>query len=189
MPGDWLCCSLQGIAWRSDWSLHGWVAFRRSPGCRILIGRRFVANSNSRYNAIGVFQPVILTATGDHSTIQIGDDVGVSGCSVTAVERITIGNRVLIGSGVLIVDNDGHPIDPVGRRYGSGTASAPIQIDDDVFIGARAIVLKGVHIHQGAIVGAGAVVTRDVPEYAIVAGNPARIVGDTRRTMSTPEEH
>jgi acetyltransferase-like isoleucine patch superfamily enzyme len=56
-------------------------------------------------------------------------------------------------------------------------------IGDDVFIGARSIVLKGVHIDNGAIVGAGAVVTKNVPAYAIVAGNPARVVGDVRKVL------
>jgi acetyltransferase-like isoleucine patch superfamily enzyme len=182
MPGDWLCCACQGVAWRADWQLHGWVRFRRSRGAQIIIGRRFEANSTSRHNAIGVFQPVMLTALGRGTEIRIGDDVGMSGCSLTAVRRIAIGDRVLIGSGALITDNDGHPLDPVGRRYSGETASAPIQIDDDVFIGARAIILKGVHVHRGAVVGAAAVVTHDVPEYAIVAGNPARIVGDCRRS-------
>jgi acetyltransferase-like isoleucine patch superfamily enzyme len=187
VPGDWLCCRLQGVAWRPDWSLRGWVYFRRSLGGRISGGCRFIANSNSRDNAIGVFQPVILTAIGADSVIQIGDDVGVSGCSITAAQRVAIGNRVLIGSGVLITDNDGHPIHPDGRRYGTEYASAPIEIGDDVFIGARAIILKGVHVGQGAIVGAGAVVTKDVPPYAIVAGNPARVVGDARNAPRSGE--
>ena len=55
----------------------------------------------------------------------------------------------------------------------------PVFIEDDVFIGARAMVLKGVRIGKGAVVGAGAVVTKDVPPNAIVAGNPARVVGTT----------
>jgi acetyltransferase-like isoleucine patch superfamily enzyme len=180
-PGDWLCCVLQGVKWRFDWKLNGWVYFRRSLGARLEIGKRFTANSNPRENAIGVFQPVIFTVIGDNALISLGDDVGVSGCSITAVSEIHIGNRVLIGSGALIVDNDGHPLDPQERRRGAGIIGSPIRIDDDVFIGARAIILKGVHIHEGAVVGAGAVVARDVPAFAIAVGNPMRIVGDSRR--------
>jgi maltose O-acetyltransferase len=52
----------------------------------------------------------------------------------------------------------------------------PIVIDDDVWIGARVIILPGVHIGTGAVIGAGAVVTKDVPAYAVVGGNPARVI-------------
>ncbi|MGA2059048.1 MAG: acyltransferase [Thermoguttaceae bacterium] len=180
-PNDWLCCVLQGVKWHFDWKLNGWVYFRKSLGARLEIGKRFSANSKLRENAIGVFQPVIFTVIGDNALLSLGDDVGVSGCSITAISEIHIGNRVLIGSGALIVDNDGHPLDPQERRRGAGIIGSPIRIDDDVFIGARAIILKGVHIQEGAVVGAGAVVTHDVPAYAIVVGNPARIVGDSRR--------
>ena len=56
------------------------------------------------------------------------------------------------------------------------TPEKPIVIEDDVWIGARVIILPGVHIGTGAVVGAGAVVTKDVPDYAVVGGNPARIL-------------
>jgi acetyltransferase-like isoleucine patch superfamily enzyme len=184
VPGDWFCCTIQGIKWRYDWTLNGWVYYRKTMGARIEIGRRFSANSNSRYNSIGVFQPVILTAMGKNTLISIGNDVGISGCSITALAGITIGNRVMIGAGALIIDNDAHPIDPVARRLGEEIVGSPIRIDDDVFIGARAIILKGVHIHEGAVIGAGAVVAHDVPSYAIVVGNPAKVVGDSRKNSS-----
>lgn len=118
--------------------------------------------------------------------IDIGDDVGMSGASITAYSRVKIGSRVLIGSGALIVDNDAHPVFPEGRRYSPEVPFAPVEIGDDVFIGARAIILKGVHIANGAVIGAGAVVTRDVPMYAVVAGNPAAVVGDTRKKNEKP---
>jgi len=133
------------------------------------------------YNSIGVFQPVLINAFGKGSVIEIGDDVGISGCSITAHRRITIGNRVLIGSGVLITDSDAHPINPAFRQDAHYIGIAPVEIGDDVFLGARAIILKGVHIGNGAVVGAGAVVTKDVPPFAIVAGNPAREIGNTRK--------
>ncbi len=92
--------------------------------------------------------------------------------------RTLIGNRVLIGSGALITDNDAHPVHVVPRRYSKEKIGAlPVVIEDDVFIGARAIILKGVHIGKGAVVGAGAVVSKDVPALSIVAGNPATIMG------------
>lgn len=95
-----------------------------------------------------------------------------------ADERIDVGDRVLLGANVLITDTDFHPLDPAVRRETpQAGARAPVVIEDDVFIGTQAVILKGVHIGRGAVVGAGAVVTRAVPAGAIVAGNPARIVG------------
>ena len=98
-------------------------------------------------------------------------------------EAITIGNNVMIGSGCLIADNDAHPMDVEKRQvpnYYDYVVSSPVVIDDDVLIGARSIILKGVHIGQGAVVGAGSVVTKDVPPFTIVAGNPAKVVKELR---------
>jgi acetyltransferase-like isoleucine patch superfamily enzyme len=104
--------------------------------------------------------------------------VGISGGCIAAAAGITIGNRVLIGADARILDNDIHPLAAADRRYAhDGVATAPIVIEDDVFIAASAMVLKGTIIGKGAIVGAGSIVTRDVPPYAIVAGNPARVIG------------
>ena len=91
--------------------------------------------------------------------------------------NVTIGNNVLIGSGCLITDTDAHPIDWRERRLSNNTkAVAPVVIGDDVFIGARSIILKGVHIGNRSVIGAGSVVTKDIPADSIAAGNPAVIV-------------
>lgn len=123
-----------------------------------------------------MFQPVIITAWGPTAEVIIGDDVGLSGCSITAESRISIGNRVLIGAGALIIDTDAHSLSPEGRAAKEPAYTAPIEVGDDVFIGARAIILKGVKIGQGAVSGAGAVVARDAHARSIAGGNPARIV-------------
>jgi maltose O-acetyltransferase len=78
-----------------------------------------------------------------------------------------------------VFDMDGHPIDAAERRSGMptpGSGVAPVVIGDDVWIGSRAMILKGVAIGDRAIVAAGAVVSKDVPADVVVAGNPARIV-------------
>ena len=78
----------------------------------------------------------------------------------------------------VIIQSTNHLFDSrlTPMRLQGKTEDDPIVIGDDVWIGARAIILPGVHIGRGAIVSAGAVVTDDVPEYAIVAGNPARVI-------------
>jgi acetyltransferase-like isoleucine patch superfamily enzyme len=95
---------------------------------------------------------------------------------------VSIGNRVLVGAGALIIDSDAHPLHPEDRLRGACPANSPVEIEDDVFIGARAIILKGVRIGQGAVVGAGAVVTSDVPAFTIAAGNPARVVAEVKES-------
>ena len=178
VPLRWYWCTSQRVRWRYGWRLYGRPRFRvRGANARIRIGERLVARSSSRGNSIGVFQPVIITAWGRNAQVNIGDDVAMSGCSITAEERITVGNRVMIGAGALILDSDAHPLDPQERFKGGRGRTAPILIEDDVFVGARAIVLKGVRIGKGAVVAAGAVVVKDVPAYTIVGGNPARPIG------------
>ena len=87
----------------------------------------------------------------------------------------------------MILDNDFHPLDPTQRRLHptAGAACSPVHIGSDVFIGARALVLKGVSIGDGAVVGAGAVVVKSVPPGAIVGGNPARVIGSVFTEKST----
>ncbi len=86
---------------------------------------------------------------------------------------LTIGNNVKIGACVLLIDTDSHPIDYKVRRVSNeGVKSAPIVIEDDVWIGAHSIVLKGVTIGARSIIGAGSVVTKSIPSDCIAAGNP-----------------
>jgi acetyltransferase-like isoleucine patch superfamily enzyme len=103
-------------------------------------------------------------------------------------EGISVGRRVVISYHVTIADSDFHPRARAARREDAlanapgadrslrpRVESRPVLIDDDVWIGIGAIVLKGVRIGRGARIGAGAVVTRDVPDGASVSGNPARL--------------
>lgn len=114
------------------------------------------------------------------SNIQIGQDtiVGES-CFLDGRDQLTIGNHVDIASQVLIY-NDEHDI----NSKDFGNSFGPIVIDDYVFIGPRAIILPGTHIGRGAIVAAGAVVTKDVPPFEVWGGVPAKKIND--RTNKNP---
>jgi acetyltransferase-like isoleucine patch superfamily enzyme len=99
--------------------------------------------------------------------------------SFSVSDSIRIGNHCLIASGVQFSDYDGHPVDAARRRAGEATPLEnirPIVIGNDVWIGSNVIILKGVEVGDRAVIGAGAVVTRDVPPDVVVAGNPARVV-------------
>lgn len=105
--------------------------------------------------------------------LEIGDNVFINyGVSISAHQRIRIGNRCQIGNWSILMDNDYHQIEDHGRP----SPSAPIILEDEVWLGARVIVLKGVTIGRGAVIGAGSVVTRDVPPRSLAVGAPARIV-------------
>ena len=167
----------------SNWTLLGLPIIRvGGVGSRIRIGNHFRAISRIRANSIGVPGPVVIRTTQSNAEIVIGDNVGVSGCVISAARYIAIGDNTLIGSGALIMDNDAHLLvasechsSIMKQRFPKGHVE-PVIIGKDVFVGARAIILKGVHIGDNAIIGAGAVVRDDVPGGATVIGNPATII-------------
>jgi acetyltransferase-like isoleucine patch superfamily enzyme len=113
-------------------------------------------------------------------TITVGDDVYLGyETLLSCAERIEIGNRVLVAERATIFDNNNHPLDPQARADNAPVEKeqiAPVKIEDEAWIGAGAIILKGVTVGRGAVVATGAVVTKDVPARTIVAGNPARVV-------------
>ena len=182
MPWHWLCCALNGISYDRSWKFIGMPRLRTGYGGCIMIGKRFSATSKPWRNALGVFQPVMVRTVAPGAEVVIGDDVGMSGCTVSAAKSIRIGDRVMIGSGALIMDSDYHPLNPIERQHSSTKGNCrPVIIKDDAFIGARAIVCKGVTIGEAAVVAAGAVVTKDVAPWTIVGGNPAREIGKVPR--------
>jgi maltose O-acetyltransferase len=108
-------------------------------------------------------------------TLLVGERSLVNfGCSLVASELVSIGADCLIGTHALLLDNGYHRVEPERRL--ERPPSAPIVIEDNVWIGARAIVMAGVTVGTGSCVGAGSVVTTDVPPRTLVAGNPARII-------------
>ena len=111
------------------------------------------------------------------ASLVIGNHTGFSGVSIFCASSIKIGNYCNIGGNVFIWDTDFHPLNMEERRISSqNIRSSPIIIEDDVFIGANSIILKGVSIGQGSIVGAGSVVTKNIPPMEIWAGNPAKFI-------------
>lgn len=112
----------------------------------------------------------------DQARITIGAFTFIGrGTEIDVSAEVLIGSHVLIAPGVFITDH-AHNFDADTRIDEQGCSSAPVVIEDDVWLGAGCMVLPGVHIGHGAIVGAGAVVTNDVPVMAIMVGVPARVI-------------
>jgi acetyltransferase-like isoleucine patch superfamily enzyme len=109
--------------------------------------------------------------------LQISDDVYIGPrCYFGAGGGITIGSKVVIGAGVELLAENHSFEDSEIPIQDQGVTRKGIHIEDDVWIGNRVIVLDGIHVGRGAVIGAGSVVTKDVPINAVVVGNPARIV-------------
>lgn len=119
---------------------------------------------------------VRLHARGVDARISVGAGTAFSNnVKVIACQSVSIGRRCLIGDGVLIFDSDFHHLSAEGRHT-LPVAVASVVLGDNVFIGSRAIILKGVTIGKDSVIGAGSVVISSIPPGVIAAGNPAKVI-------------
>lgn len=163
--------------------LFGHPICSRYPGSSISLGSHVTLDSSDRANPLGGSSPCVLRTMSPTARLTLGDRVGLSSSTIVAGNSIEIGEATILGAGSMVLDNDFHA---PGMGFSWLTEysknSKPIKIGRGCFIGARSIILKGVTLGDRVIIGAGSVVTKDVPAYSIGAGNPARIVG----TIATP---
>lgn len=148
---------------------------RRCPGGSIVIGRDCLIEGN-------------LVTELDGSRLSIGNNVFIGGGSlVDCVGSITIADDVLVSHQCILADSDNHSLYyeqrkndlqawRTGTRDWEATETLPIVIERGAWIGMRSIILKGIVVGEGGVVGAGSVVTRNVPPNTVVAGNPARVI-------------
>ncbi len=128
-------------------------------------------------------------STEENGLIEIGDECYIANASLVCSEKILIGSRVFIAGGVTIADSDFHPLDPALRladtialspignsKNRPAMRSKPVIIEDDVWIGFNATILKGVSIGAGAVIQPGALVAEHVSAGITVSGNPAKPV-------------
>jgi acetyltransferase-like isoleucine patch superfamily enzyme len=158
------------------------------PGC-VTLGTKVTLTSDPRGTALGTRGRVILNAMHKDAQIIIGDHTGMSGGVICAAGLVEIGRRCLLGADVMIFDTDFHPLEPDGRRFVRPDWPAfhrPTIIEDDVFIGTRSIVAKGIRIGRGSVIGAGSVVSTDIPAGVIAAGVPAKVIRAIRSADITP---
>jgi acetyltransferase-like isoleucine patch superfamily enzyme len=165
---------LKGIQFQGTADILGRPMLSRVKGSQIVIGEGVKIFSSTRGNPLGLARPCALRTMAEGATIKLHKNVGLSGVALCAGTSIEIGEGTIVGAGAMIIDNDFHqPIDECGWSDDSKTGARPIKVGRGVFIGANAIILKGVTIGDRAVIGAGAVVTRDVPAGHVAVGNPA----------------
>ena len=132
----------------------------------------------------GTMVPVEL-GTYDNGCVEIGAHSFINyGSSITARSSVKIGAHCLLGHYTFVMDNHQHDI-----VHNELPPSRPVVIEDEVWIGSKAVILPGVHIGHRAVIGAGSIVTNDVPPYCVVAGNPARIIRQLNELASAPLAH
>jgi acetyltransferase-like isoleucine patch superfamily enzyme len=163
----------------SSFRTHGIPLIRVDrQGGRIKIGKDFSMNNGYKGNPIGQSERCVLLA-GPNSSLVIGNNTGISQCALIAYADLYVGNSVKIGGGSCVYTTDFHSLDKNIRGGVNDLKErmcAPVNIDDNVFIGARCVILKGVSIGENSIIGAGSVVTKSVPANQIWAGNPAKFI-------------
>jgi acetyltransferase-like isoleucine patch superfamily enzyme len=177
----------KGVTFQGRATFIGRPVVTMARGGQIILGDGVVLASAQRANPLGNFQPCFIRAWAAGAKVVVGERVGLSSTVLCAAVGIEVGAGTIFGAGALVVDNDFHTRGPSGEwtETGAGTAR-PVKIGRRVFVGARAIILKGVTIGDDAIIGAGAVVTRDVPPGHTAVGNPARNFPSKARPADRP---
>jgi len=155
----------------------GLPVIRMGKNSRLSIGDNFKINDGNKNNFIGRDSRCQLTV-GDNAQLVIGDNVGMSSSAIVACLSVRLGDNVRLGGNVVIYDTDFHSLLPDERLAPSdpGIRKAPVILENNVFVGAHSTILKGVTIGSNSVIGAGSVVTRNIPPDEIWAGNPAKYI-------------
>lgn len=171
--------SILGIDYGTHLVVHGPLRVSLGKSAVVTIGDNFCFLSGRSLNPLSRnLQGSI--CVNDNAILNIGHHVNVSSVVLWSHRSITIGNYVDIGANTIIMDSNAHSLDYLDRRNPDtdmrGKKDDPIIIGNDVLIGTNCIILKGVTIGDRAVIGAGSVVTKNIPADAIAAGNPAQVI-------------
>lgn len=159
------------------WRISGRIIINNNGN--VTIGNELMINSGGRYNPLdGANKTHIICLAG--AKLDIGNNVGISNSIIYCANNIIIGNNVSIGGGCKIFDTDFHAMNSNIRRTKreilNEIKTKPIIIKNNAWIGGYTIMLKGVVIGENSVIGAGSVVTTNVPDNEMWAGNPARFI-------------
>jgi hypothetical protein len=167
----------QQIAWGQGWRFYGVPILQKHRRSHMAFGPGLQLRSSVRSNPLSPNHPVVLCTWQAGARLEAGADFAMTGGTLCAAELILIGHGVTVGANTIIADTDFHPLNRVDRLTSPASGdTAPITIEDFVFIGMNCLILKGTMIGEGSVIGAGSVVTHDVPPYVVAAGNPAKVL-------------
>jgi acetyltransferase-like isoleucine patch superfamily enzyme len=161
---------IKGIDFGKGCKFYGFPTFFKPNSGIIKIGKNCRFRSSHTSNLIGINRPCIISINEKNGKIIIGDNCGFSGTVIASFNEIIIETDVKCGANTLITDSDWHQED---SRTG---IAIPVHIKKNVWLGEGVKVLKGVTIGENAIIGAGSVVTKNIPSNVIAGGNPCRII-------------
>lgn len=175
--GRW-CLLVSGVSYGKNLKIYSAPLVCRHINSSIVLGNDVSILNYNMENPAGIAHKTVLATPVDGAKLVIGNNVGISGAVIYASREIIIKDNVNIGAGARIYDTDFHPINRYKRRTNDldSIQFAPVLIEEDVWIGANAFILKGVTIGEGSIVAAGSVVVHDVPPNTIVGGSPAKVL-------------
>lgn len=170
---------LKGVSYGKRLNVYTRIFLELGQNAQISIGDDFTFSSGECINPLCRNICGCIVAN-PGASIKIGDNVGMSSPCIWAHSAITIGNNVNIGGDSILMDSDAHSLNYMDRRFPTidraNKKNAPIIVEDDVLIGARCIILKGVTIGARSVIGSGSVVTKSIPADCVAAGNPCKII-------------
>lgn len=177
LPLARLFFAVKQVRWQRGWRVYGLPVVQRFRGSQIEIGPHAQMRSWIGSNPLAPNHRCVIATRAANSKLTIGHHIGMTGATIVCENEIRIGNHVRLGANSTVVDTDFHPLSVEERAHNPlGGRTRPVVIEDNVFVGMSAIILKGSHIGEGAVVGAGSVVSGHVPPRSIVAGNPAVVI-------------
>lgn len=157
--------------------IFGYPIVSLARSSEIRVGTNLVLISHSYFSEPGINHPVVIRTLNASARLFIGNNVGISGGGICVAQQVKIGNNVMMGANSFVTDTDFHPTDPKDRRFRKdNVVSKEVVIGDNVFIGMNALILKGVSVGENSVIGAGSIVTTDIPPNCIASGIPARVI-------------
>lgn len=187
MNSNWFkwIMKLTKVEYGKNLLLKGVPIIFNKGGAKLTIGENVTVRSSFFSNLVGLYSRTIIVTRSPGAEISVGNNVGISGATIYARKRITIGDNTCIGGNCKILDNDFHPIEVEERnrllmdKNGGNSDLVPareIKIGKNCFIGCNSVILKGTVLGDGCVVGAGAVVAGKFEDNCVIAGNPAKVI-------------
>lgn len=174
---NWVRIRLNHVKSAKDVRIYGPLRISNAEGGTIEIGRKSIVNSSWYSNKSGGGQNRTSLITEGTGKIIIGNNCGISNSTIYSKVSIVMEDNVMIGVNCVIYDTDFHSVDVQNRLNGNrNVKTKPVVIKNGAWIGGHCTILKGVTIGRNSVIGAGSVVTHDVPDSEVWAGNPARFL-------------